>query len=120
MSRFFVRGTILQAASPTLLEIREDSLLEIIDGVIIGVYKATARADILSDKSLDVLKLSEGTYLLPGLIDCHIHAPQWPQLGIGLDIPLERWLFEYTFPLESRFRDVDYAHRVWREMYRHF
>lgn len=116
MSRFFVRGTILQAASPTLLEIREDSLLEIIDGVIMGVYKASARADILSDKSLDVHKLTEGTYLLPGLIDCHIHAPQWPQLGIGLDIPLERWLFEYTFPLESRFRDVDYAHRVWREM----
>ena len=40
--------------------------------------------------------------LLPGLVDLHVHAPQWPQLGTGLDLPLERWLFEYTFPLEAR------------------
>ena len=41
--------------------------------------------------------------LIPGLVDLHVHAPQWPQLGTGLDLPLERWLFEHTFPLEARY-----------------
>ena len=50
-----------------------------------------------------------GSVLLPGLVDLHIHAPQWPQLGTGLDLPLERWLFEYTFPLEARYADLAFA-----------
>ncbi len=60
--------------------------------------------------------LPEGSVLLPGLVDLHIHAPQWPQLGTGLDLPLERWLFEYTFPLEARFTDLEFATRVWADM----
>ncbi|MFP5489549.1 MAG: amidohydrolase family protein, partial [Acidimicrobiia bacterium] len=54
--------------------------------------------------------------LIPGLVDTHFHAPQWPQLGTGLDLPLERWLFEHTFPLEARFADEAYATRVWEAM----
>ena len=54
--------------------------------------------------------------VLPGLVDLHIHAPQWPQLGTGLDLPLERWLFEYTFPLEARFADTAFAREVWAHM----
>ncbi|WP_300030607.1 amidohydrolase family protein [uncultured Roseobacter sp.] len=50
--------------------------------------------------------------LLPGLIDLHIHAPQFPQLGTGLDLPLEDWLFKYTFPLEARFANIAYARGV--------
>ncbi len=60
--------------------------------------------------------LPEGSVLLPGLVDLHIHAPQWPQLGTGLDMPLEQWLFEYTFPLEARFTDLDFAAEVWTDM----
>jgi guanine deaminase len=60
--------------------------------------------------------LPEGSFLLPGLIDTHIHAPQWPQLGTGLDLPLERWLFEYTFPLEARYSNLDFADHVWADL----
>ena len=38
--------------------------------------------------------LSTGEYLLPGLVDTHVHAPQWPQLGKALDRPLDEWLHE--------------------------
>lgn len=54
--------------------------------------------------------------MLPGLIDTHIHAAQWPQLGTGLDLPLERWLFDYTFPLERRLTNVEFAAKVWPDM----
>lgn len=51
--------------------------------------------------------------LIPGLVDLHIHAPQFPQLGTALDVPLEDWLFRYTFPLEARYADVAFATRVY-------
>ncbi|MFN8632092.1 MAG: amidohydrolase family protein [Chloroflexota bacterium] len=57
-----------------------------------------------------------GSVLLPGFVDLHVHAPQWPQLGTGLDLPLERWLFEYTFPLEARFADLAFARPVWADL----
>jgi len=58
-------------------------------------------------------RLPEGNYLLPGLIDSHVHAPQYPQLGQALDVPLEEWLYKYTFPLEARYADIAFARRVY-------
>src|SRR5579863_5875646 len=54
--------------------------------------------------------------LLPGLVDLHVHAPQWPQLGKALDRPLEEWLQAYTFPLEARYADVTYAQSVYESL----
>lgn len=42
-------------------------------------------------------------FVVPGFIDTHIHASQYPNSGFGLGRPLLDWLNEYTFPLESRF-----------------
>lgn len=66
-------------------------------------------------------RLSEpaaGHVLMPGLVDLHIHAPQWPQLGKALDEPLEVWLQKYTFPLEARYADLDFAEAVYRDLVR--
>ena len=112
----FIRATVLQTSSPKHLDVKRDVLIEVSEGIIRRIDASSSRHDLLSDKSVQVTSLSEGTYLLPGFIDCHIHAPQWPQLGIGLDLPLERWLFDYTFPLESKFENIDYANAVWSEM----
>ena len=62
-----------------------------------------------------LVTMPEGSYLLPGFVDLHIHAPQYPQLGSALDVPLEVWLQKYTFPLEARYIDAAFA-RAWREV----
>lgn len=67
------------------------------------------------DGAADVI-LPDSTIVIPGMIDTHIHAPQWPQLGTGLDLPLESWLFEHTFPLEQRLTEPEFAARVWPDM----
>jgi len=64
----------------------------------------------------DALRLPEGTLLLPGFVDLHVHAPQYPQLGTALDEPLEVWLQRYTFPLEARYADPAFAERVYRRL----
>jgi guanine deaminase len=63
-----------------------------------------------------LMRLGDGQFLLPGLIDLHVHAPQWPQLGIALDLPLEDWLQTYTFPLEARYADLAFAETVYASL----
>ena len=107
-----VRATIVQTPSPDRLEFLTDRLVDVgEDGTIQSVRAATDR----DAANADVI-LGDDVVLVPGLIDTHLHAPQWPQLGTGLDLPLERWLFEYTFPLEARFADVALAVSVWDAM----
>ena len=68
--------------------------------------------------SNSLIETPEHQYLLPGFTDLHIHAPQWPQLGKALDIPLEKWLQKYTFPLEAKFKDENFAHFVYEDLVR--
>lgn len=61
-------------------------------------------------------RLSEGQYFLPGFVDLHVHAPQWAQAGTALDNPLYDWLNTYTFPLESKFSDLEFAKDVYHDV----
>ena len=55
-------------------------------------------------------------FLLPGFIDLHIHAPQWPQAGLALDDELSVWLNKYTFPLEAKYKDIEFARKVYTNL----
>lgn len=72
------------------------------------------RQEYLSQGKLK--RLAESEIMLPGFVDLHIHAPQWPQAGTALDRPLETWLGEYTFPLEAKFRDLEFANKVYQDV----
>ncbi len=63
-----------------------------------------------------LIELGDSAYLLPGFVDLHNHAPQWPQLGKALDVPLSDWLHRYTFPLEAKFADEEFAIRVYESL----
>jgi guanine deaminase len=53
---------------------------------------------------------------MPGMIDTHIHAPQYPNAGKGLDRGLLEWLTTYTFPTEAKFQELDFAKAVYRRV----
>lgn len=61
-------------------------------------------------------RLAKGQYFLPGFIDLHVHAPQWAQAGTALDIPLYDWLHTYTFPIEAKFADMNFAKNVYENL----
>lgn len=100
----------MQTGAPDRLDIDPDVVVTVENSVVVAV---TPAADFEGQPDVH---LPASAVLLPGLIDTHIHAPQWPQLGTGLDLPLEEWLFEYTFPLEARFADTAWATAVWDTM----
>ena len=113
-----VRARLLQTPAPDRLEAVEDAVIAVdAAGAILAVEGAGSPAgDALLAGASSVVRTPPGSVLLPGFVDLHVHAPQWPQLGTGLDLPLERWLFEYTFPLEARFADLGFARPVWTDL----
>ncbi len=107
---FHLRATVFQTPSRSTFDHLDDVVISVEDGTIAAIVPA---GDF--DEAVDVT-LDENTVLIPGLIDLHIHAPQWPQLGTGYDVPLDEWLFEYTFPTEAKCADTTYAQEVWDSM----
>ncbi len=113
-----ITARVLQTPSPDRLEATDDAVIAVADD---GRITAVEPADTDAGRRLrasagEHIAAPPGSVLLPGMVDLHVHAPQWPQLGTGLDLPLERWLFEYTFPLEARYADLDFARPVWTDL----
>jgi guanine deaminase len=90
------------------------------DGAIQAIHRQQSplRAAVIARHRAQgtLVALEQGQYLLPGLIDLHVHAPQWPQLGLALDLPLQDWLQACTFPLEARYGDTEYARAVYESL----
>ncbi len=81
------------------------------DGVIEGVFETLPerfRSGQLADYG-DAL-------IMQSFCDMHLHAPQYPMLGMGMDLPLLDWLNTYTFRTEARFSDPDYARMHYRSL----
>ncbi|KAG9313708.1 hypothetical protein JVU11DRAFT_6058 [Chiua virens] len=67
------------------------------------------------DYTLVRLNTNSGEFLMPGLIDTHIHASQFPNLGVGGNLELPEWLAKYTMPLEESFRTLDTPEKVYSD-----
>ncbi|XP_031834938.1 guanine deaminase isoform X2 [Nomia melanderi] len=79
---------------------------------------------VINPKSIDITSenvtvLTKTQFLIPGFIDCHIHAVQLPNLGIGYDKQLLEWLNTYTFPLERKYADEKFASQVFNAVVKH-
>ncbi|SHK54209.1 guanine deaminase [Selenomonas ruminantium] len=59
------------------------------------------------------LKDCRGKLIMPGFADLHLHAPQYIQIGMGMDDQLLDWLNRYTFKEEPKFADPDYARQIY-------
>jgi len=57
--------------------------------------------------------------LIPAMNDVHVHAAQYRNQGIAMDLELLPWLDRYTFPEEVKFSDTGYAELVYRRFIRH-
>lgn len=51
--------------------------------------------------------------IIPGFCDLHTHAPQFENIGLGMNIKLLPWLKSLTFPTEAKYKDVDYAKKMY-------
>ena len=52
--------------------------------------------------------------LIPAFNDLHVHAPQYRNMGLALDLELLPCLNTYTFPEETKYANPEYARRLYR------
>ncbi|WNF91250.1 guanine deaminase [Vagococcus fluvialis] len=116
-----VKGTAFTSQSINEIDIlenylfclNEDGMIEKLVSPKEEIYSTIIETYQGTSKFQEILK---GEYLLPGFIDLHVHAPQWPQSGLALDKPLYDWLNTYTFPIEAKYKDTNFAEKVYSHL----
>lgn len=56
--------------------------------------------------------------LIPAMNDLHVHASQYRNQGLAMDLELLPWLQNYTFPEEMKYADTQYAEKMYRRFVR--
>ena len=106
-----LKGNLVSAPALGKLEIVEHGCLVLHDdGSIQSVEKAVPQ-----NADAEVIDYGD-SLIMPSFVDMHLHAPQYPMLGMGMDLPLIDWLNTYTFKTEARFEDSDYARRIYKKL----
>ena len=104
-----IKGNIIFSPSFGKLEILSNGTIIVEDGIVNGVYKELP----IKYKDISVTDY-KNKLIIPGFIDLHLHAPQFPNMGIGLDKELMPWLNKYTFPEEEKYSDIKYSEKIYK------
>lgn len=113
-----LHGNILFSKSREELAVHEDSYLAVDNGTVEGIYPVLPE----QYRGAEITDYGSGV-IIPAFSDLHVHASQYVERGLGMDMLLSDWLNQYTFPQESRFADMEYARPIYDafidEMIRH-
>lgn len=99
-----LHGDIVYTSNPSQFDLYEDGYLVTDDDKVIGVYSSLPK-----EYQKELIEDYKGKLIIPGLIDLHVHAPQYTYRGLGMDLELIEWLNVNTFPEESKYEDNEYA-----------
>ncbi len=106
---FIIRGNICYTETKEQLSVTDRGYLVCCKGISRGVYP------VIPDEYRDLPVRDYGDRLvIPGMTDLHVHAPQYPFRGLGMDLELLEWLNTHTFPEESRYAELEYAEKAYQ------
>ncbi|XP_014246516.1 guanine deaminase isoform X2 [Cimex lectularius] len=110
-----IQGPIVHSVSKDRITALENKLIAVKDGKIVALEDSECMDEIrrMIGDNFIFFKLEPGMFLCPGFIDGHIHAPQFPNVGLGMDKSLLDWLSTYTIPLEKKYKDVNFSETVY-------
>ncbi|KAL0270526.1 UNVERIFIED_CONTAM: hypothetical protein PYX00_007912 [Menopon gallinae] len=116
VSPFIYSGPIIHSLSLDKLQTFNNGAIVVSGKKIVHFSENAVLKDLqkqygVADENVHIMK--KGQFLIPGFIDTHIHAPQYPNNGLGYDMELLQWLEVYTFPLEKKYADEEFAQRVY-------
>ena len=105
---FVIKGNFCQTKNPRELDISEGSFAVCVNGLSGGVFKE------LPEEYKNLPRYDYGDSLIfPGMVDLHVHAPQYAFRGMCMDLELMDWLNRYTFPEEEKYEDHEYAEKAY-------
>ncbi len=106
-----IKGDIIYTKEKDRYRVHENSYLITENGSVEGIYK-----EIPEKYQNEKVINREGKLIVPVFTDLHLHAPQYLNRGLGTDKELMEWLKIYTFPEEEKFKDLEYAEKVWKKL----
>lgn len=104
-----IRGTIVHAPTYGELEVLQGGIITVDAlGTITGVYTKEQAEMNGVQPTVDL----GDKLILQAMCDMHLHAPQYPMMGLGTELELLDWLQTYTYPTERNFFDKETAART--------
>ncbi|MFF4254528.1 amidohydrolase [Streptomyces sp. NPDC001663] len=95
--------TVLVHDDQERIGFEEDAAVVVRNGVVESVTAAAAVADLAAAERID----ARGQVAMPGLINCHTHAPMVALRGVAEDLPTEEWFNDVVWPIESNLTEKD-------------
>lgn len=105
---FALKGTICFSTDQNHLSLYENSYIICERGRCAGVFP-----EIPGRFSGIPVQDTRNSLIIPGLVDLHLHAPQYAFRGMHMDLELLDWLNTVTFPEEARYQDPSYAKKAY-------
>lgn len=105
---FVIKGNLCQTVHACELDLHKNAYAVCINGVSKGVF------DTLPEEYASLPLYDYGDALIfPGMVDLHVHAPQYAFRGMCMDLELMDWLNRYTFPEEEKYENLEYAKKAY-------
>lgn len=111
MKDFILKGDIVYSQSQNQLQLCPAHYVVCQDGLCRGVFETIPK----EFDGFEVLDYGQ-RLILPAMTDLHLHAPQYPNCGMGMDLELLDWLETYTFPEEQKYNDLNYAKEAYTKL----
>lgn len=108
---FGIRGQVCFSKSLEEICTVEDGIVICENGLCQGVFSKLPE----KYQGIDITDYGDAL-IFPGLSDLHMHAPQYRNRGLGMDMELLPWLNEVTFPEEKRYEDEAYARKMYSRL----
>ena len=106
---FVMRGNFCFCTKERRLMTYTDAYCVVTEGISQGIFEEIPK----EYENLNVIDNGDKV-IIPGMIDLHAHAPQYAFRGLGMELELLQWLYEYTFQEEQRYEDLEYAEKAYR------
>ncbi|MFC8093881.1 amidohydrolase [Streptomyces sp. NPDC057301] len=97
------RCTVLTHDDHEGIGFAEDAAIVVRDGVVEAVISSAQAEKLSATERID----AHGQVALPGLVNCHTHAPMVALRGVAEDLPTEEWFNDVVWPVESNLTEKD-------------
>ena len=99
-----IHADIVYSEDREHLAVHPDSYIAVEKGVVKGIWPVLPE----EYKNAPLTDYGDGV-LIPAFSDLHVHAPQYLNRGLAMDLLLADWLDKCTFPMEAKYADPEFA-----------
>ncbi len=99
-----IKGGMIVTMDPQF-RVLEEHFIAIDSGKILDILPLARLKDFKTKNKID----ASGCLVTPGFVNAHTHVPMSYFRGLADDLPLDKWLNDYIWPLEAKMVNEDFV-----------